>query len=316
MSGRKTIGFTFNVSLPKEIKGKPTKRSVYNSFDHIGDLVSLDRISGESNIDYKARIYDKTVHLGGVDYGGILNEISRDFGMIREQALIIELKTDIGGSPLAASPNVEILTHKVVLYSDWRPNGTRVVDKEIRIYNRDDSGYYLSDLAEQINESTCFSASLVAGTRPNSFSSCLVRTNSIMRVPVDYVPAEKLIKLEQENIILNSLEFDEKGIYKTEVFGVDPSASGEYRVDYINGTVLSYNTPSGDYGCGYHYVTFPLYIDMLPIQLFSLQDDNFKNELFEKEILDSGEEINALPTEEGAEIFHQLFQTTKVFWGK
>jgi len=316
MSGRKTIGFTFYVNLPTEIKGKPTVRPVYNNFDLAGDLVSIDRIPGETNIAYKQRMYDKSVHLGGVDYDGILNEINRDLGSLREQALIIDLEKDGNGRPLAPSPNIEMLANRVILYSDWRPDGTRVIDREIRTYQKDDDGFYLVDLISQINLSTYFSASIVTGTRPNSFSSCLVRMNALTRVPVDYIPAEKFIKLEQQNIILKSLEFDETNIFKTEVSGVDPSAPGEYRVDYVEGSVLSYNTPTGDFGCGYHYVTFPLYIDILPVQLFSLQDPDFTNELYEKETLDSGEKINALPNEEGAEILHQLFLNTKVFWGK
>lgn len=315
MSARKKIGFSFYVELPKEISGTPTKRTIVNNFDYIGDVVSVERINGESNVDFKKRIWDKTVHPGGASYEGVVNEVGRKLGLLRKHTITIDLKLNSAGEPVATSPRVDILANRVILYSDWRPNGTAIIDKEIRTYQQNDDGFYLNDLVNKINESEYFSASLVSGIRPNDFSSCLVRGSSINRIPLDYIKPDKFQYLDYNNISRNSLSFEETKIFETEVTG-EPSQTGEYKVDYINGTITSYTTPSGNYGCSYHFNVFPMEIDSVPIQVFSLQDDNFTTELFEKELAPSGKEINSLPNEEGSEIYHQLFMETKVFWGK
>ena len=114
---------------------------------------------------------------------------------------------------------------------------------------------------------------------------------------------------------MKTWSFTEKDIFETKVSG-SLSNHGEYSVDHTNGEILAYTLPSGAGSCSYHTERFPMKVDSLPIQIFTLQDDDFRNELFEKETLDSGEEADALPNAEGSEIFHQLFMESKVFWGK
>lgn len=315
MSGRKTIGFSFYVELPREIKGTPTKKTIVNNFDYIGDVVSMERINGESNLDFKKRIWDKTVHPGGASYEGVVNEIGRKLGLLRKSTLIINLKLNSAGEPIAISPRVDILANRVILYSDWRPNGTAIIDEEIRTYQNSDSGFYLNDLVSLINQSECFSAVLASNIRPNDFSSCLVRKTSTERIPLDYIKPDRFQFLDYRYLSRNSITFEERTIFETEVTG-EPSQAGEYKVDYTTGTITSFSTPSGNNGCSYHYNIFPMELDSVPIQVFSLQDENFTTELFEKELSPSGEEINSLPNEEGSEIYHQLFMKTKVFWGK
>ena len=315
MSGRKKLGFNFYVELPTEVKGTPTKRTIVNNFDYAGEVVSMERINGESNVDFKKRIWDKTVHPGDASYEGVTNEIARQLGHLRKNTISIDLKLNSAGQPVAPSPRVDILANKVVLYSDWRPNGTEIIDMEIRTYQPGDDGYYLYGLVNKINESEYFSASLFSGIRSNDFSSCLVRYSSLGRIPLDHIKADRFQDLDYSNISRDSLSFEEPNVFETEVSD-DPIQNGEYKIDYASGTITTYTTPSGNYGCSYHYNTFPMEVDSVPIQVFSLQDDNFTTELFDKELLDSGEEINSLPNEEGSEIYHQLFMETEVFWGK
>ena len=315
MSGRKDIGFSFYINLPEEIEATPEVKTIVNNFDYIGDIVSLTRLSGESNVDYRNRMWDVRVHPGGPEYEGVLNSLGRDLGMLRQETLIIDLKLDSAGSPIATNPRVDILANRVVLYSDWRPNDAGTIDREIRTYQLDDAGYYLNDLVTQINQSPYFSASIVAGIRPNLHSSTLVRGSSDIFVIDNYVRADKLVPLRYQNVMAETLSFTEKNIFDTEVAS-NPSADGEYTVDYVNGEILSYTLPSGGGSCSYHAGRFPMKVDSLPIQIFTLQDDDFTDELYEKETLDSGDEANALPNAEGSEIFHQLFMETKVFWGK
>jgi hypothetical protein len=315
MSGRKSIAFIFSLQLPSQVVATPTSKSIVNNFDYIGDIVSLKRLDNETNANYKKRIWDVNVHHGGPDYEGVLNNIGRELGMLREKTLTIDLKLDSAGQPIAPNPRVDILANKVVLYSDWRPGGvTEVIDREIRTYQLGDVGYYLDDLVTAINQSNYFSAVVEQGIRSNLISSTLVRTSSDRQVADNYIHTDNFIELDYNYIVQGSLAFSEKGVFETEVTGT-LSADGEYSVNYVLGEVLSYTLPSGIGFCSYHTAAFPLVIDSLPVQLFSFQDDNFQYELFEKQTLDSGEQINSLPTAEGSEIYHQLFMNTEVFWG-
>ena len=316
MSGTvKTQGFSFYINTPTQISGKPTKQSVLNQFDFLGDMVSLRRISGESNADYKQRIMDVSVHPGGPTYSGVINSLTRDFGLVRENAILIELNLDSSGSPVASNPRVDVLPQKVVLYSDWRPDGTETVDMEIRTYKTDDTGYFLEDLVAAINTSTCFTASLYSGIRPNLHSSNLLMSSSDNIVRGDLINGSNYTDLSATYIVQDSLSFDETDIFDTEVF-TTPAASGEYQIDYTNGKVYTYDIPSGLSGVYYHHGLFPMTVDYSPIRIYSLHDDDFTDELFQVETLDSGDETKGLPNTEGAEVYHQLYTEVKVFWGE
>jgi len=315
MAGRVLQGFSFYVELPTQVEAAPQVRNIVNNFDYHGDLVSLRRIQGESNVDYRNRLLDVSVHPGGPLYDGIVNSIARDLGLLRVPSLAISLATDSAGDPVAPNPRVDILANRVILYSDWRLNGTAVVDMEIRTYQLTDTGYYLDDLAAAINQSTYFSATLVGTIRPNTLSSTMVRDTSDLVIHQEYVRSDKLLELKKTNIIQDSLLFFEKKIFETEV-SVTPAADGEYMVDYVNGEVESYLYPSGQSYCSYHTAQFPMTVDTVPVQIFTFQDTDFQYELFHHETLDSGDVVNALPNAEGSEIYHQLFTETKVFWGE
>jgi len=310
----KTLGLSFYIDQPVEISGTPIAHSPINNIDLHGNLVSLSRILGENNQDYKERLYDVSVHPGGPTYEGIINNINREFGYLRIPTMVIDLKVASSGLPIATSPRVDLLANKIILYSDWRPNSTSVIDKEVRIYKLDDIGYYLNDLVDAINESPFFSAYICPGIRQNTISNTLIRSTSNRHISSEYIHADKLIQFENKHIVLNSLSFIERDVFSNEVFS-DPSNDGEYYVDYINGELTSYSLPSGRSYCSYMYGVFPFTIDSSPVQIFSFQDDNFQEELFNRKTLPSGDIVNSLPNTEGSELYHKLFKESEVFWG-
>ncbi len=309
------LGFSLYIKVPKEISGEPQVRNITSSIDLQANLISLDRLNGESNSDYRDRMWDVSVHRGGPLYEGVVNNIARELGMLRSRALTIDLKKNSDGSPIAPSPRVDILANRVVLYSDWRPNGTAIIDKEIRIYQLDDSGYYLDDLAAAINISEYFSATLDASIRPNTISNTLIRGTSNLFVPDERVRADGITKLNYDCIVRNSVSFIEKEIFTKEITGT-PSVDGEYSIDYTAGEVQVYLLPSGRNSCSYMTAVFPMIVDSVPVQIFTFQDDDFQYELFEKTTLSSGTIAKTVPNIEGSEIYHQLFKETQVFWGK
>lgn len=314
-SGRKGQGFVFYISTPTEIRATPERRTIANTLDYAADLVSLPRIEGERNPEYKQRIMDVNVHPGGPLYDGVVNNLSRAFGYERNRGINIDLKTNSAGQYIATNPRIDILAHKVILYSDWRPDGTEVIDKEIRIYKPDDIGYFINDLVTEINSSECFSSYIYSGIRPNSMSTNLIRTTSDTVLYNDLIEGSNRINLSAQMIVEGSPIFNEKDVFKTEVSSM-PTGIGEYYIQYHDGIVHTYDLPSGSYDISYHYATFPMVIDYSLIKIYTLQDEDFQGELFNKVLLDSGEEENGLLNSEGAEVFHQMFLETRFLWGK
>lgn len=308
------VGFSFSVSVPLECSGTPVSKTVLNTFDFLGDMLSIERLPGERNPEFKQRIMDICVNPGGSSYVGVINNLVRDFGYSRDHALTIELKLDSAGQNIARNPRVDILANRVVLYSDWRPDGTATIDKEIRTYQPTDDGYFLEDLISKINESTCFSATIHEDARPNMHSSNLIRGTSDFTVYNDTIKADKRTILSSTNLVEGTLVFLERDVFVTEVES-DPDSDGEYSVDRQGGVIENYSMPSGKYGVSYRCGLFPMIVDYAPITLYTLNDDDFVNELFMLETLESSETARRLPNTEGSEIIHQLFKETKVFWG-
>lgn len=59
----------------------PEAYNVWNCFDELGLLVSLDRLQGEKNKAYKKRIIDVYENPGNSTYQGLINAVSRDLGI-------------------------------------------------------------------------------------------------------------------------------------------------------------------------------------------------------------------------------------------
>lgn len=309
-------GFVFYIETPVEISGKPTKQEFQNEFDYLGSLVSTKRNKEEGNISYKNRINDTTVNPGDSLYEGTVNNLSRAFGLLRNSAIEINLVTDGYGEVLAPNPRVDFLANRVIFYSDWRPNGTETIDLEVPFYNEEDPCFYLSGLVSYVNSnSSYFSLTLDSDVRSNLHSTNLIRGSSFRRITGDLIEGSQRTKLSASNIIQDSLSFGDDKIFQTEVLST-PSAAGEYLVDYKNGIIKTFSIPSEFLDVSYNYNVFPMPVDYSLVKIYSLNDDDFKNKLFQKETLSSGEEVNSLPNTEGSEIIHQLHSETKYFWGK
>lgn len=311
----KTQFFSIYISAGSEVSVTPVKQNVLNEFDFIGEAEGLLRLANESNSEYKQRIMDLKVHKGGPSYKGIVNNLSRAFGTPIEKCMTITLKTDSSGDNVAISPRIDFLADRVVLYSDWRPNGTEVIDKTIYIYNPTDEGYFVEDLVSEINSSNCFSSTLESDIRPNMHSTNIIMDTSSKYIRKDVMENQKRTVLAAELITKDSIIFDETSIFETEVSS-EPAADGEFLVDYINGIVESYSVPKGTRYVSYYYANFPLEIEYSPIKIYSLGDDNFYNSLFQKETLPSGEEINTMLTTEGTQILNYMYKELPVFWGE
>lgn len=312
---RNIISFSVKVGTPTTVVAVPERKNIMNSFDYNARMVGVTRLANESNVELRERIWDSSVHPNGPTYEGVINGIARDFGFLRKPAIQIDINLNSNGETIAISPRVNILANRIVLYSDWRPNGTAVIDKEIYFYKPDSAGYYIENLIAEINSSECFSASILTGTRPNMHSTSLLKSTSHLFISSELVRSDRRTLLSYRYVSKDSLNFQDKETFSTETSS-EPSSNGEFLVNYTDGIITSYGLPKPENGVSYHANNFPMKVDTVPVQVFNLNDEDFTTELFDKEILDSEEEINGLLNSEGSEIYHQLYLQTKVFWGK
>jgi len=312
----KSKSFIFKISDISAYEGTPTHRHFENELDYSADLVSIERMPNESNADFKQRVLDVNVHPGGPTETRVINGLARDLGFLRELALTIDVVKDANGDPTAASPRVLFLANRVILYSDWRPDGTAVVDKEIRFYQPDDDGFYLNDLVDEINSSTYFTATINGDIRSNLHSFLLIREDSLNVIFSDFIDSKKKNDLVGSYLVKDGIFFGAESVDLQEEVTFDPSSSGEYLIDYTSGSITTYEDVAVENTVTYYHNIFPLKIDYTPIQVFSLGDDNFVDELFVQETLQSGEDTKTLPNTEGSEIYHQLFKETNNLWGK
>lgn len=309
-----SVGFAFNVTSVAQVKVVPERQDLVNRFDEHGDLLSLDRLPEETNAAFRDRIMDLSVHRGGPTYEGLINNLARELGLPRYHALTIDFTRDSAGDPVARNPRVDILADRVILYENWQSSDNYTIDNTIHFYDPDSEGHYLNQLINQINTSTYFTATLASDVRPNLHSANLIRRSSFGRILQEAIDSIHQNQLSYNYIVEGSLWFEERHIFHTEVT-TDPAAEGEYYVDYDRSFVISYDQPSGDGLCGYMFNDFPMIVDASLVHVYSLQDENFTNKLFHAEATDAGT-VYGLPNREGAEIYHQLFKETEVFWGE
>lgn len=309
-----TVGFVISVSDVAQVKIIPERRDIVNRFDEAGDLLTVDRLPGENNVEFRQRQFDLSVNHGGPDYNGLISNLARELGCPRFHAITIDLVTDSSGAKIARNPRVDILADRAVLYENWIDDDTFTVDKEIEFYDIDSIGYYLDDFVKEVNLSNCFTASTTPSTRSNLHTVNLIRGTSYRKSIDEVIFSGEQHKFLFSNIITNSITFTDFDIFKTSVDS-EPSSSGEYRIDYSNNYVVSFDLPPGDGTCNYEYNIFPMKVDASLIHIYSLQDENFVNKLFIQETTEGGD-VNSLPNAEGSEVYHQLFKETNVFWGK
>jgi hypothetical protein len=308
------IGFVIKVGEISQERITPIRKNVVNRFDEIGDLITLDRLEGESNTTFRDRQFDATVNRGGPDYFGLMNNLARELGCPKFHAVTIELTTGSNGIKIARNPRVDILADRIILYENWQRNVEPTIDRVIDFYDPNSVGYYLMNFVAEINESPYFIATIPAGVRPNLHTVNLIRGTSYKTNTSEFIFATEQHKFLFDNIIEDSIVFTEKEIFKTQVFS-EPSAKGEFYIDYNNSYVVSYDLPSEEGSCDYAYNKFPMEVNASLIHIYSLQDEDFVRKLFVQEETNTGN-VNALPNAEGSEIYHQLFKETSVFWGK
>jgi len=125
----------------------PEIYNVWNAFDELGLLLSLQRNPGEKNVGYKARLEDVGVNPGNSTYTGLINGISRELGVLHSQITVNRL-SDLMNPKFSGN----------LLNSNGNAIGTPLIDYAEEVYRNNPVflGTVISDQSywDGVNQST------------------------------------------------------------------------------------------------------------------------------------------------------------------
>jgi len=323
----------FDVENDNKYTGTPVAHQTKNDLDAHGTFLDLVRLPQEDGADYYKRLQSVIPLRGGSDQEGLIHGITRELGLEELIGLKITPVTS-GGVWRAPAPRIDITSTHIILYSDYREGNlsASTIDLSVDIHSHG-SGYLMSDVVSAIQGSEFFVAELGPYMTGKEKANGLVPMSSNTVVPKEWVKGNTYWFFENSDIVPGSISFTEKLIFNTEVspeaadlidsgitfsYSVNTPVSkdGEYYIDYINGSCVSYSSSSGRGTCRYSHRNFPMQVRWSPVVVYSLRDDNYKEKVFEDEVMPDDWSYHGLTTAEGSDVFEQTFQGSNSLWGK
>lgn len=290
----------------------PVAHAVFNEFDRHGVLLGLIRLDLERNIGYKLRLLNVMVRRAGSTYRGLINGITRELGLdIVETMTIVPLKNN--DIPLLTSPAVVFEDTRCILYSDF---AEKTILQSIDRYEITGEAWTLQDLANVINATGYFVATLTSNALSQKRSMTIFNQSSVIEIPSEDISgAGSRIVLNNTNLIPGTVTVRSPNLIRLVATEVDIIRSGDYIVNHTEGLILALGAPAFGSFIKYSYRNDEFVAESSPVILYNLQSDDFKTKMFEQ-ILDSdGVASNGLPTVLGADIINELLSVFPSSYG-
>lgn len=324
------LSLSCEIDIPDKFTGIPTLYHPKNDLDALGASFDLMRLEGEDGSSYWSRLLSVYPQPANSTITGLVNGITRELGLEQYVGIKILPRT-IGARYAAANPFVEISTRYCTLYSSYTDSSTNVIDYQVDITLKS-GAYSLQDLVDAINtNSNYFSASLGPVASGDEQARGLLPGASFDIAYREYVPPSKAFLFKNQNIIPGTALFSEQEIFVTQTSPIEQNptnaislacvlstpviSAGQYYINYKDGIVYSYSTPSGNGYCRYWYRKFPFYVMWSPISVYSMKDSEYLTKVFEQESFDDGDR-NGIVSYEGSNICQQSFLKSPCLWGK
>jgi len=305
----------WEVAVADQYIGTAAEQRTKNDLDAHGTFLDLPRLPREEGVSYIKRLRSVIPLRGGSDQAGLVHGITRELGL--DEKVGMKITPIASGSVwLAPSPHVEVTATTLTLYSEYYNEDNYTVDRTIDIFDQG-SGYLMGDLVNQVQLSQYFVAELGPYMTGDEKSNGLIQDSSAVVIEKEWVPGNSYFFLENTDVIETSLFFTEKAVFTTEVASADlVVAEGDYYVDYPSATVTSYGSASGRSTCRYVYRDFPWRIKWSPVTVYSLRDDNYREKLFESEYMLDGSTRQGVVSDEGSQVYSQVFDRATSLWGR
>lgn len=284
-----------------------------NQFDELGSLVSLKRLRGEENAEFRHRVRDTFVHVANSSYRGLVHGITRELGLSLFDAIIIQPKRAPDGGFLASDPYISFDGVWLLLYSDYK---NELLDWAIDRYQQGGNYEHLGKLVQLINTTSFFEAYLLDGVDPYTRSMTILNQSSREQVRMETTPMSDRFRLKHVYPARHTLFFSDRDTFREEVTSVGAvTGRGKYHVDYTTGIVTSYSIPPTRNYVRYQYTKYPFRAIASPVILHDINNENFKVKMFEQIALETGEEVHGLPNKLGTDIINELMSVTPMYWG-
>ena len=293
---------------------------VGNTSDHFGGLVSITRLSEESNADYIKRIRDAVANPGGAHYMGMINGLNRQLNVAREDAIRVTLSD----SPTLGEDKARFFLNEkeCIIYDEWMPvdlqqsGVTPVVEMQTEL-----KGMTVGKLVDWINTSANYSA-VLTGTGANRAEN-LITTDS-RRMLMEELDGQEIMVLTFDNVVPGTLMFRAVEELEQEIdIGDALTTRGQYKIDYSNGHVKSYSAAPAKVKITYttNRRTFDLVWSPIKISDFTSeggQDLYFNQVTREFYTTEVDHYVNGLPTNEAYGIMRDILTAGKFpqFWGE
>lgn len=308
------LSHQINISNIVSAVGTLQKKNVFNQFDELGYLVSLIRINGETNWEYKRRILDVFSHISNSSYVGLINGITRELGLELYSPIIINPKKDNNGAFLAADPYIKIEEAYIYLYSDY---SNSKLDYKIDRYMSGQNYEYLKNLVDFINTTNNFEAEIISPNYYYDRSMALLNQSNRVFIKQEALDTSTRYRLSNRHIIRGSVIFQNTQIHKKEVATEEQViAPGDYFIDYKEGIIISKSIPPLEETITYEYIQYPFKIIASPVILNNLNSEDFKIKLYEQIIQENNNFFHGMTTELGTDIINELLSVCPMYWGK
>jgi hypothetical protein len=282
----------------------PQPHSVFNEFDQQGILLGLPRLSEERNPSYKWRLMDVFVRRASSAYLGLIYGITRELGLS-----LIETMS-ITPDPSFLLPAIVFEDTKCVLYSDYEA-GTKVA--EIDRFESDGGAYTLQELADTINATGLFTATILKNANSEDRSMTIFNQSSINQVDSEELSGKGArVKLDHEDLIAGTVSVSSANLIERVDSEIELTTAGRYYVDLEHGIILTTVTPEPGSTIRYKWRDKDFIAWSSPIIIHNLQSDGFKFKLFNQ----IDEETYGSPTHLGADIVNELLTVFPAGWGE
>jgi hypothetical protein len=302
------ISHQFHIAQANIVK-LPATKTVWNQYDEHGLVLSLSRLDGETNWEYKRRLMDVMVHAANSTYQGMVHGITHELGLSLSEPLLINPRVDSNGKFLAPDPYIRFEGP----YSDYA-NG--LLDWAIDRYEPGGNYEHLGRLVEFINTTSFFEAHLISSADPYTRSMTLVNQSNRILVRGETVKASTRFKLDNEHIVPDSLSFTDGRTFSVEVSSPSLVLSyGQYHIDYDTSIITVASVPRSDSAIKYEYTKYPFTPIASPVIIHDITSNNFRAKMFQQVLQDDGTYEYGMPTEVGVDIINELLTVFPMYWG-
>ena len=298
------------VSAPFEVK----VNQIMNPFENWGSLMDVTRLPGEENPSFAKRIQEARVRRGGSSYQGLINAITRDLGLKREDAIHIRRKPSFDGDMWDTM--IRVVDNHLQLYRRYVTEKNKSLDIEVDLRAKP----RLADVVADINSrSSVFKAGLLADGQ--AFSHTLLNQENHKLVQDEAVPMATNFRLRNKNLKLGSVTFSDRDVFLTEQSSLSAVvADGDYYVDYVNGFVYTFNMPDTESTVTYRYIEIPFKLERSEVVVNDVNSRSFRKHFFTQVAQDLYDDpelstLDGRPTAEMFKAIDELLHVSDVYWG-